>query len=324
MSYAPGTEDGPSRVNGNRTLSDGLQDLVQQVDNLQVSATTNTTDVVAASPNSPAPTHQPLVDIRGFSQADRNRLCTGRFVQIKEKEHVTGRIPVSLLLAISPWFQTVYSADPNVSVLYITDSFFLGPLETVIKWLMANSKSKDFVSIPIRKTLRDNLLTMRATRQLGIDDVYTEHIRSKYWGYVTRKIPTFEDITLIEVHALNREDPLYKAMATTLARLRYKDELAEPAQLEDYLAQHSKLAAFMEDIDKEYEAKRQEMKAIKVQREKVWRERQARRAEQAHRAQQRERRAEESYQSAINRLDAAAEGSRVLSEEEIRAIMRRG
>jgi hypothetical protein len=366
MSYQPGVAANPSGVNGHPELLDGLQGIVEQgiveqgiveqgiveqgiveqVDNMQVSnarkldtkvvkwlestnSSATATNEVVVSLNGPAPVHQPLLDIRELSLADRNRLCVGQFVQIQEKYQVrennqivervriTGRIPINLLLAISPGFQAMYTADPNVSVITLTDSTMLGPVESIIKWLMANAKSNDFVPLPIRKTLSDNLLTIRAARQLGIDDVYTEHICGKYWGYVTRKIPTFDDITRIERYALDRGDLLFKAMATTLARLRFKEQLVKPAELEDYLAKHPKLASFMEAIDNEYEAKRKEMAEIKAQRHKEWRERQAR-------AKQHQRRAEEGHRSAVDRLEAAAEGSRVLSEEEIRAIMRRG
>jgi hypothetical protein len=272
-------------------------------------------------------THQALIDIQQLPLADRYALTVSRPVAIYEHGQYLDSISLNLFLAVSHTFQEVYKHDPNVVSINITTSLCHGPVLHIIQWLKHNTTTPVFEPPLVMRSLYDNLSQMRAARQLGLENQYTYNVRSKYWSYFTRRVPAFEDITLLTNFALDDQDPLYNGMALNFCRLRFEQALPSPDLFAAYLATNAKLAATMSAIDAHQAIIREENRKKTAEREwwanriKEVKEKEVKGKEERKKA--REVKQLQKKKNAQERLADKAQGSGVLSEKEIAALMGR-
>jgi hypothetical protein len=209
------------------------------------------------------------VDIRKLPLHERKLLAQGPQVSIHEVGVFLLKVPLNLLLATSHKMQTHITTCPGLDSINILSSKTHGPLFLVLKWLLRNTSSETFIPLPILEETEANLRTYHAARQLGLEDIYTEHIVDRYTKYAKREMPRFLVLSLFESHALDKDDPFLKAAARHLCRLRYRDWIPDQTTFEVYLREHPRLREVMAQIDEEHVKNRQMRAEVKAARGRV-------------------------------------------------------
>ncbi|KAH7082185.1 hypothetical protein FB567DRAFT_403478, partial [Paraphoma chrysanthemicola] len=185
-------------------------------------------------------------------------------------------------MAVSKNLNAHFSQNPE-SVEYHFPAGYLDPgavRTLLVTWVRDNARKFEAYAVPMHDTFAQNVALLRASRMLGME-LYTKHILHAFVEYLKDKLPSYEEIAIVERNATSNKDPLWTAMVNHLCHERYKKYMPDPEEFEAFLDQHPRLkkaiesadAYFLADGKKKYEAKEAQWRA---RREKNQEEKRAR------------------------------------------------
>ncbi|KAF1994672.1 hypothetical protein P154DRAFT_581529 [Amniculicola lignicola CBS 123094] len=184
---------------------------------------------------------QDLIEIRDLSKAERQDLLDGPKVKILVGKTLMGTVPLRFLLAISSTIQDQYQFFKHMDNLTLSENINPDAVAYILEWLSGTMRTQKAYYLPVIHTISRDLLVVQAGRAMGIDH-YVQHIEDHYWYQLWTKIPTHEELNVIEKLAPDAQDRLLVHISDRVGNLHFNGQLPAGYKLDWFLASHPKMA----------------------------------------------------------------------------------
>jgi hypothetical protein len=252
-----------------------------------MSAATTITDVPPQPSGSPeddlsstpsSVVEQPLDNLFVMIRQQRQALLAGPLVTLYVNESVITGVYKRVAMVVSRVLNEHFTANPeSTEYRFVTDVLAPEAIRyLLVSWVGEVSQEFEAYAVPMQDTFGKNVALLRAARFLGMEQ-YTKHILTEHVNYLMCKLPSYEEIAIVERHATSSRDPLWTKMVNHLCHERYKNLLPDPEIFAAFLEKHPRLEKAMHEADTYFAAaarKRWEAKKVERQ-ERIFQEQQA-------------------------------------------------
>lgn len=208
---------------------------------------------VNATEDGPAPNIDPHSDIRTKSRHERMLFGKGPKVQVKMGTSVLAVVPKYVLMQCSHKAFTRFTNDPSAATFEFPASS-MNPAAAVIHldW-MKNMTSQGrvwSVTLHIDPKFDDkNLQICRASRVLGLNNMYVGHFTRTFCDRIRTHTESYEFMSKVAILAYPENDPIYDCLASNLASMRGRNIVKKPETLELLLDKYPQLKAKVTEIE---------------------------------------------------------------------------
>ncbi|KAF2875756.1 hypothetical protein BDV95DRAFT_461700, partial [Massariosphaeria phaeospora] len=206
------------------------------------------TGTSAARKSDVMPTINPLKDMRSMSREQRQPFANGGDVDIMVGTTAI-TVPKYMYMQVSANANNFFTKNPTATkIQFPAGSMDITSVQHIARWMIDHTYCGRVFSINLHNDERKNLQVMRASRMLGLRNMYVAHFTRGMCDRLREKMPSPELMALIEELSVDN-DPVFDCLANNLATQRFKNNLPHPQAFEAFLAKHPKLAAAIAKIE---------------------------------------------------------------------------
>ncbi|KAF1919153.1 hypothetical protein BDU57DRAFT_132248 [Ampelomyces quisqualis] len=212
------------------------------------------------------------VEKTGVSEAEHakstssvcDQSCENLYVTIRQQRQALFQGPKITLhagsTAIGDMYKRVAMAASPVLHKYFVEHAerleysFQGDIAPGAVWYLLDTWMGDIrdvfevYAVPGQDSFIKNVSLLRAARMLGMEQ-YVRHILEVHVKYLKNKLPTYEQIVIVESNATSDKDPLWTSMVNHLCHDRYKQMMPDAEDFGAFLEGHPRLKAAMASAD---------------------------------------------------------------------------
>ena len=205
-----------------------------------------------------------LANILHLERPHRAALKAGSKLQVFIGDELVMSISKNLLMTVSSVAQAAHDNKQD-SIRLSKDLVSKDSVSYLLKWLIRVCHVKNTFRIPARANNIASIELLHTAHLLGFLDDLTAHIYRDMMNYISKSVPTYEELdAILKFAESNNEEPLFGKVVSRLTHLRYHNEIEDPEDFEEYLSEHPILANAMDATDSYFAAKRAEREATKA------------------------------------------------------------